>query len=239
MSSLLRLIAGELKRLVRYNILPVSLVTAMIWIVLFLFLSEKEAREIVPLLIFVDVAAMSILLLGASHHLEKQEGTMRTMMVMPVSLGQILAAKTIASMVLAIESAIVTSVALFFIHGVTFNYVVLLMFVAIAGAAHAAIGFVLSLRSRDFTSMLGLLMGYMFLFTLPSILFSFGVIDEKYEWLLMLSPSHSASHLITAAMTGEFEVAMTIIGCLYLAVLAAVLFKFDVYPRFKDNAVRG
>ena len=164
---------------------------------------------------------------------------MRTMMVMPVSLGQILAAKTIASMVLAIESAIVTSVALFFIHGVTFNYVVLLMFVAIAGAAHAAIGFVLSLRSRDFTSMLGLLMGYMFLFTLPSILFSFGVIDEKYEWLLMLSPSHSASHLITAAMTGEFEVAMTIIGCLYLAVLAAVLFKFDVYPRFKDNAVRG
>ena len=174
MTSMTRLVVGELKRLVRYNILPVSLVTAIIWVVLFLFLSENEAREIAPLLIFVDVAAMSILLLGASHHLEKQEGTVRTMMVMPISLGQILAAKTIASMVLAIESTVVTSVALFFIHRVTFNYVVLLMFVAIAGAAHAAIGFVFSLRSRDFTSMLGILIGYMFL--LPYLQFCLALI---------------------------------------------------------------
>ena len=117
MKSLARLIAGELKRLMKYNILPASLVTVIIWIVLLLFLSEKEAREIAPLLIFVDVAAMSILLLGASHHLEKQEGTIRSMMVMPISPGQILAAKTIASLVLAVESAVITSAALFFIHG--------------------------------------------------------------------------------------------------------------------------
>jgi len=239
MSTLGRLVSGELKRLLKYNILPVSLATAVIWIILFLFLSGKEAHEIAPLLIFVDVAAMSILLLGASHHLEKQEGTIRTMMVMPISLGQILTAKTIASMVLAIESTVVTSAALFFIHGVTFNYFLLLLFVVIAGAAHAAIGLFLSLGSKDFTSMLGLLMGYMFLFTIPSILYSFGVIDPKYEWLLMISPSHSASHLIASAVTGEFEIAMTIAACVYLALLAAALFKFSVYPRFKDNAARG
>jgi fluoroquinolone transport system permease protein len=239
MKSLARLIAGELKRLMKYNILPASLVTVIIWIVLLLFLSEKEAREIAPLLIFVDVAAMSILLLGASHHLEKQEGTIRSMMVMPISPGQILAAKTIASLVLAVESAVITSAALFFIHRITFNYAVLLLFVAIAGTAHAAIGFVLSLRSRDFTSMLGLLMGYLFLFTLPSILFRFGVIDAKYEWLLIISPSHSANHLITSAVSGEFKIAATITGCLYLTILAAGLFKYAVYPGFKDNAVRG
>lgn len=239
MNNLTRLIAGELKRMVRYKILPVSLATAIIWIALLLFLSEKEAREIAPLLIFIDVAAMSILLLGASHHLEKQEGTIKTMMVMPISPGQILVSKAIASMVLAIESTVITSAALFFIHGVTFNYVVLLLFVAIAGAAHAAIGFVLSLRSRDFTSMLGLLMGYMFLFTIPSVLFNLGVIDAKYEWLLMISPSHSANHLIKSAMSGEYKIAMTITGCFYLTILAMGLFKFAVYPRFKDNAVRG
>ncbi|MFY9147954.1 MAG: ABC transporter permease, partial [Bacillota bacterium] len=108
MSNLMRLVAGELKRLVKYNILPVSLVTAVIWIVLFLFQSANEARNIAPLLIFVDATMMAILLLGASHHLEKQDGTIRTMMVLPVSLGQILAAKTIASLVLAVESAVVT-----------------------------------------------------------------------------------------------------------------------------------
>ncbi|NLC67397.1 MAG: ABC transporter permease subunit [Clostridiaceae bacterium] len=239
MSSLKKLIAGELKRLVRYKILPVSLATVIIWIVLFLFISEREAREIAPLLIFVDVAAMSILLLGASHHLEKQEGTIRSMMVMPGSPGQILATKTVASMVLALESAVATSAALFFIHGVTFNYAALLLFVTIAGAAHAAIGFALSLRSRDFTSMLGLLMAYMFLFTIPSILFHFDVIYAKYEWLLMVSPSHATNHLITSAVSGNFKIGMTIAGCLYLVILAAVLFKFAVYPRFKDNAARG
>ena len=45
MSGLVKLVMGELKRLVRYKILPVSLATAVLWIVLFLFLSENEARE--------------------------------------------------------------------------------------------------------------------------------------------------------------------------------------------------
>jgi len=83
--------------------------------------------------------------------------------------------------------------------------------------AHAAIGFVLSLRSRDFTSMLGLLMAYMFVFTIPSILFGFGVIDAKHEWMLMISPSHSAGHLIGSAVSGDFKTGMTIAGCGYLS----------------------
>lgn len=239
MSSLIKLIAGELNRMVKYKILPFSLVTAVIWVVLLFFLSADEASHIVPLLIYIDVAAMSILLLGASHHLEKQEGTIRSMMVMPVSPGQILTAKTVASMVLSVESAVITSAALYFIHGVTFNYAALLLFVVVAGAAHAAIGFLLSLCSREFTSMLGLLMGYMLLFTLPTVLFHFGIIEAKFEWLLMISPSHSASHLIASAVSSEYNVAKLIAGCLYLIILTAALFRFAVYPAFKDNAVRG
>ena len=46
MSSLKRLVAGELKRLVRYKILPVSLATAILWIVLLLFLSESEGAKL-------------------------------------------------------------------------------------------------------------------------------------------------------------------------------------------------
>ncbi|MGI6148312.1 MAG: ABC transporter permease [Firmicutes bacterium] len=239
MKTLRRLIAGELQRLMRYKIVPVSLATAGLWIVLFWFLSPSEAVEIAPLLIFVDAVVMSILLLGAAHHLEKQEGTIKTMMVMPISPAQILASKTAASMVLALESAVVTAAALFFIHKVTFNYLALIVFVAVAAAAHAAIGFVLSLKSKDFTTMLVALMGYMFIFTIPSLLFSFGAIAEKYEWLLMLSPSHSASHLITAAVRGEYKGAMAAAGCIYLVVLAAALFRLAVYPAFKANAVRG
>lgn len=239
MTSLRRLIAGEFKRLVRYKILPVSLATAGLWILLYWFLSPGEALKITPLLIFVDAAIMSILLLGAGHHLEKQEGTIRSMMVMPISPGQILASKTIATMVLALESVLVTSAALYFIHGVTMDYGALLVFVPLAVGCHAAIGFVLSLRSRDFTAMLGLLVAYMFIFTVPSILLSLGAIDGKYEWLLMISPSHAASHLIGSAVQGEYRLAVAASACLYLAGLATAIFKFAVYPTFKAHAARG
>lgn len=239
MNTLIRLIKGELTRLLKYKILPVSLATSVLWIGLFLSVSAREAWDLASLVIFVDVAAMSVLLLGASHHLEKQDGTIRTMMVMPVSLVQIITAKTVASMVLAIESAAITSLALYIIHKITLNYAMLLLFVVISCAAHAAIGFVLSLNSRDFNSMQGLLMAYMFIFMIPSLLFAFKVFDAKYEWLIMISPSHAANHLITSAVTGEYKPGMIIVGCLYLLILAGILFRFVVCPKFKDNAVRG
>jgi fluoroquinolone transport system permease protein len=238
-NSLIKLTAGEVKRLIRYKILPVSLATSVLWVILFLFVSGAEARQLTPLVIFVDVAAMSILLLGASHHLEKQDGTIKTMMVLPVSPWAVLVAKTIASLVLALESALIVSVALFVIHRITFNYAALLAVVLIAGAAHAAIGFVMSLASKDFTTMLGFLMAYMFVFTIPSVLFSLGVIDAKYKWLLMLSPSHSANHLLTSAVKGEFNLTMTVFGSVYLVLLTVGLFRFVVYPQFKSNVVRG
>ena len=239
MMNIKKLVLGELRRLITYKILPISLVTAFIWIIIFLFISKEEARTVAPLLIFVDVTMMSILLIGASYHFEKQEGTIKSMMMMPVSLGQILSAKMMSAMVLGIESAIITSIALYFIHGITFNYALLLVFVIIAGGTHAAIGFFLSLSSKDFTSTLGLLMVYMIFLGVPSILFSFNVIPVEFDWLLMLSPSHSASTLINSVVTSEYHVAKVIAGCLYLIILAGILLKFVVFPKFKDNAVRG
>ncbi|MEZ4357377.1 MAG: ABC transporter permease [Eubacteriales bacterium] len=239
MKNVIRLTLGELKRLVAYKILPISLVTGLIWIIIFLFISKEDASHIAPLLIFVDICMMSILLIGASHHLEKQEGTINSMMIMPVSLGDILFAKVVSSLFLGLESAVVISAALFFIHGVTFNYGWLLLFVIIAGAAHTAIGFFLSLISKDFTSMLGLMMAYMLPFTIPTILFAFGIINAKYEWLLMISPSQSAAELFSFAVSGEMETAKMIFACIYLVILSVILYRFVVLPRFKNNAVRG
>ncbi|HHY31202.1 MAG TPA: ABC transporter permease [Syntrophaceticus sp.] len=234
-----RLILGELHRLVIYKILPISLLVAIFWVIILLFVSKEDALNVAPLFVIIDVCMMSILLIGASHHLEKQEGTIKSMMMMPISLGQILIAKFVASLVLGIESVIIISAALFFIHGLTFNYALLLFFIIIAGAVHAAIAFFLSLSSKDFSSMLVLLMAYLIPLGIPTMLFAFGMIDAKYEWILMLSPVHSSSNLITSAISGEFEVSKVIIGCVYLVLLTAALFKFAVYPKFKNNAVRG
>ena len=115
MSAQTKLIAGEFKRLTKYNILTASQATAGIWVLLLLFMSAREALRIAPLLIFVDVAAMSILLLGASHHLrsrtyhEDHDGTAGNNRADP-------GGKTCASVALTLGSAVATAVALYLIH---------------------------------------------------------------------------------------------------------------------------
>jgi fluoroquinolone transport system permease protein len=225
--------------MIKYKLFHASLATAFIWIALFLLLSKEEAAKIAPLLIFVDVSLMSIILIGASHHFEKQEGTIKTMMIMPVSLTEILLAKFFSSLVLGIESAAITSAALYFIHGIKFNYPALFIAVVLSGVVHSAIAFLLALNSKEFTSTLGLLMAYVIPFQLPTMLFAFDIIDDKFDWLLMLSPSHTASSLISFAVRNEYDARKMIIGCIYLVILSAVLLRFFVFPRFKNNAVRG
>ena len=75
MRNTLRLISGELKRLVSYKLLARSLATAFIWVIVFLFMSKSDARNIAPLFMFVDTCIVSIMLIGASFFLEQQEST--------------------------------------------------------------------------------------------------------------------------------------------------------------------
>ncbi len=239
MKTIRKLFLGEMRRMVSYKILPVSLATSVLWIIAFLLVSKTEAQSIAPLLLFTDVVMMSILLVGASHHLERQEGTVKSMLVMPVSIGQIAASKIMASLALSLESAVVTSAALYFIHGVTLNYGLLLLAVIVSGAAHAVIGYSLSLWSRDFSSMLGILFLYIVIFAVPSILMILKVIPASYDWLLLISPSHAAQTQINAAFAGAGDVLKLLASYGYLAVLTAVLMLWHVYPGFKRHAVRG
>ena len=237
--KLYQLIKGEVSRLIKYKILPVSILTSFLWVIIFLFISKEDARTFAPLLIFVDVGMMLMILLGASLHLEKQEGTIKSMMVMPVSLKDILVAKIVSSMTLGLESAVVVSLALLFIHGITINYGLLLLFIIITSLVHAAIGYLLSLISRDFTSMLVVLMGYIIVFALPTVLFAFGIISAKYEWFLLLSPAQSASNLITASIISGYDTTKLIFSSLYLPLLSIILIRYAVYPKFKSYALRG
>jgi len=239
MKQMLLLIKGELIRMVKYMILPVSTAISLLWVILFLLLSASESLTLAPLFIFTDVALMSIIFIGASHHFEKQEGTIKSMMMMPVSIGEIIVSKALAAMVMALESTVVVILGLGFIHGIWVDVGPLLLYVVVSSLAHVAIGFTLSLLSRDFTAMLGLLMGYMLVFAIPTIFYTFEIIPQRYGWMLWISPSHVASNLISGTISEVLGALNVIGGLTYLIMLAAVLFRFAVFPRFKSHAVRG
>ncbi len=239
MSNTYRLIGGEFRRLVSYKLLARSFATGIIWLLVFVFISTEEAGTVAPMLIFVDVSIVLMMLLGASFYLEQQENTIKSMMVMPVSSWQILLSKAVSSLALALISVSVTCAAVYFIHAISFNYALLLLFVILAVAAHAAIGFSLALLGKNLGSMLIMVIVYNLLFTIPTILFSMNIIDTNYEWVLMISPSHAAKTLFTSVVSGELEWGRTLFSCVYLPVLSAALMKFVVHPKFKNRAVRG
>ena len=183
MSGLIKLFAGEMKRMVSYKILPVSLATSLICVVIFALLSASESQRFAPLLLYMDAGVMSLLLAGAFHHLERTDGTAKTMMVLPVSTGQVILSKALAAAALGLISALVVSLALYFLHGIALRYLVLALVICAAAMAHAALGLAIALKSRDFSGTLGGVMLFIIILFVPALLLEMSVIPRAYAWL--------------------------------------------------------
>lgn len=239
MKTLRRLFLFEVRRMVHYKILPVSLVTSLLWIVLFLLVSGVEALAVAPLMLFTDVVMMSILLTGASCHLERQEGTVKSLLVTPAGVGAIVASKVMASLLLSLESAAVTCGALYFIHGITVHYGLLLLAVLVSGACHAVLGYSFSLRSRDFSSLLIYVLLYILALALPPMLLYMKAIPATLGWLFWISPADAAQTQLGAAFTGASGTGRLLFSYGYLVSLTAALLLFEVIPGFKRHAARG
>src|SRR5690554_4622026 len=98
MKILLYLTKGEITRLFKYKTLIVGLIVSFLWVLIIAFSDEESAMTLLPMLIFVDAAMMSILLLAASFYFEKQEEITKTLLVTPIKLWQLLDAKILASL---------------------------------------------------------------------------------------------------------------------------------------------
>lgn len=239
MTNLLKLFLGEMKRMVSYKILPVSVMTSIIWVVLFTQMSASESQRFAPLLLYMDAGVMSLLLAAAFHHLEKTDGTIKTMLVLPVSTGQILLAKAMAAAVLGLMSALIVGTALYFLHGFVLRFHVLVPFVAAAAMAHAAIGLAIALKTRDFSGTLGGVMLFILLLFVPAILLETGVIPRSSAWLAMVSPSVAATEALNYAARNTDEMLKALTGVLYMAALAIIFYRFVVLGLFRSHASVG
>lgn len=239
MISLIRLYLGEMKRMISYKILPVSLATSLIWIGLFALLSKPEAQRFAPLLLYMDAGIMSLLLAGAFHHLERTDGTAKTMMVLPVSTLQIISAKALAAATLGLISALVVSLALYFLHGIVLRYVFLALVISFAAMAHSAIGLAIALKSRDFTGTLGGVMLFILLLFVPAILLEVGVIPKAFAWLIMLSPSAASTEALNYAARTAADAPKAAAGLGYLTLLSCLLYRFGVLRLFRRHASVG
>jgi len=238
MKNLFNLIRGEMIRLYKYKILVIGIATSLIWVLIIGFSDANAASVLTPLLIFMDAAMMSIILLAAAFYLEKQEGTVKTLLVTPVHLWEILFAKAIAALVMGIVSAIVVVAASLLIHGIEIRLIVLFVFILIVVASHTAIGLTLTLFSKDFGGLIVNYALFALIAFLPSLLLGINVIPEAYSDILLISPSHAGQMMITSAFK-TVEPHILWISIAYLICLTGLLYGLVIYKRFKKYAIEG
>ncbi len=238
MAKIWLLTKGEIKRLFRYKIIVFSVIVSLVWVLIIALADLAFANAFVPILVLMDSGLMSIIFLGASYYLEKQEGSIKSLVVTPARMSEILVSKFLSALFLAfISFVIVVGSALVFqdFHvnvGLMFCYMLLVVF------SHTAIGYLIILNSRDFMQMLLKYMGVFLLLMGPMVLVALGLIPDQYDYLALISPSYAAqvafNSTISAGNTGE-----VVFSVVYLFLIGAILYPFAVSPKYAKVVTEG
>jgi fluoroquinolone transport system permease protein len=237
MKKIFALIKGEVIRLWRYQITLFGLIVSAIWIILLAVVSKEEANALLPQLIVLDAGLMAIILLGASYFYEKQEGTMKAILVSPTSPAVLLSAKIIGTIMGNLLSVFLMWLTMLVVHQSVFPIFTALGLVIIITLTHLSIGYVLIYWSKDF---MDLLLKYTFvvlILLVPTILVSLNILTDGLENLAYLSPTYSGQILISQLWQAPTES----IGFAWMLIILYPLglFPFYILPQFRKEAIRA
>ncbi len=240
MNKFIFLIKGELLRLKKYNVITVNVVVTLMWFLLLFFIEDHGLlNQLLPMILMFDVTMMSALYVGASLFFEKSEQTNVTLLVTPLSHHAHVLSKAIVNTIHMVLSSVVLALIFYFVRGVEINFVYLVVTLFVASFVHSLIGFIFSYLSKDFTSMLMLVMAYSLLFMVPTVIREFNIFftGDVFTYLLLLSPSQASINLLALSIGGELEL-QSLLSLLSLLVIGLLIYTLIVVPKYKTNTVR-
>lgn len=237
MDSFLVLLIGEYKRMLAYKIAAASIFVALIWIGVLYLTEIGDITFIFPLLLFIDTTSMAVLMVGVTIFFEKQEGSLRTILVTPINKTDYLLTKVAVT----ISASVITLILLYFYAAwfkeITLSFFGLLGGIILIACFHALVGFILSYYSKDFTGLLINMMKYMFIFMLPTLFEHIGFLqNDLLDKVLYVAPTRAAIYLLYAptGVIGGGDLAYSLI---YLILGSVFLFIF-VRRQFDSFAAR-
>ena len=237
MNNFLTLLFGELQRMKKYNIFTAAILVDLLWIGVLYFAKVEDITSLIPIIVYIDATAMSMVLVGATLFYEKQEGTIRTLLVSPISKSDYILAKIFAN----ITSNLITLL-LIYAYGkifkeVNLNLLGLIGSVVLIAFFHSLVGFLLTFNTKDFTEMLMDMMKYTFIFSIPVLLEQMGLIkNEIVDKILFIAPTKSAAVLLEAT-AGGVELWRSLFALIYL-VAASFLLYYVVWKKFDEFQVK-
>ncbi len=237
MSNFFVLINGEIQRMKKYNILTASIFVSLIWIGILHFINVEDVTNIIPLLIFMDATSMAMLLVGVTFIYEKQEGTIRTLLVSPISKAEYILAKNFSNIIFNIFSLVIMYGYSKLFKEVNLNFFAILGSVILVSFFHSMVGFLLTYFSKDFTDLLMGMMKYVFIFMTPVLLEEFNIITNNiFKKALYIIPTKASLTLLKGA-TGSYEPWKIRMSILYIMLGIIILF-YIVWKKFDEYAMK-
>lgn len=237
MNKFSTLVKGELLRLKRYNLLAASIFVSAIWVGILHFIEVENVTKFIPQLVFIDVTTMAMLLVGVTFIYERDEGTIRSILVSPISKSQYLLAKMITNIIPSIISLTIMYIYSKLFKVIDINYFLLLGGVILVAFFHSLIGFLLTYYSKDFTELIMTIMKMFLIFLLPVLLDEFKiVINDIFSKLVYLLPTKSAL-MILMGTTGGIKTWEIVVSLIYM-ILGSIILYYLVWKNFDYYALK-
>jgi fluoroquinolone transport system permease protein len=191
-----------------------------------------------PFIVLLDATMMSVMYIGSVMFFEKKEATLSTILVTPVSHKEIILAKIIANTINNLFSSSLIIIAFVILKDVEIRIPLIIIGIVLTTVFFTGMGLWLSYYQKDFTTLLTNVMILMFVFLLPSALYSFKVLkSDIWEYILKINPIQAASELINAGFK-FYEIGWEYYFSLgYVIFGGFIAFKFLIFPKFNDYAI--
>jgi fluoroquinolone transport system permease protein len=153
MSNLAKLFVGEFTRYIKYNLLAASLLIVITYGIMFYFLNFEIVTSLLSVFLFFEIFIMPMLFLGVEFYYEKQEGTLKTLLVSPINKYQLLGSKYLMSTSAALISFSLLVLFAYLLYDITPSVGPLLITALISLVFSVATGLLLAYRSLDFSKL--------------------------------------------------------------------------------------
>ena len=147
MNSLISLIKLDLKLLIKYNLLAVSLFLAAVYIILFKIFDAGDYYPLIGAIVFSDPTMLGFIFMGVMVLYEKGQHTLQALSVCPVKFENYVWSKAIALTILALPACFGI---VFSAYGFNFNYFAFIAAVLFSSVLFALLGFIGVARVQTF-----------------------------------------------------------------------------------------
>ncbi len=231
MNALVKLIGWDFKLLLKYNIVTIAIVIALLYILLLRSLPFPNLDYLSILLVISDPAMFGVLFIGVLVLYEKDNNTLNALIVTPLKPSHYLLSKAISLTIVAVPIALAIGL---FGHGVDIGYFPFLVSVTLSSFIFVFLGFVVVSRSKSFNQFVIKFA----IFTIPVSLPFLDLFDLIHSDLFYLIPLQATVLLLKQSFNYNVESWKYIYAISYL--LAWTYFSYYIAIRaYNLNLING